>query len=511
MDRIGEWYSYKPYKTINNPEKWKKWTFLNYYNIISELFTKDRITREEFNETKKKSYSYLAKSLYSAIHDIDKFSTSNNHWTSLCYKWDRDLIVMWLLPQLFASFKELFIWNKWNSRENSLNRIKDEDIKKLWLWWVNIIEAPKGISDKKIIIEIRNALDHSQSIVWGGWIYLWNPVTSGKHPYEFVASVPFEFMSDFMSLVSLKSQKQLFSNMEFDDPAYTYSHTYNFNEIKDHIHFYKWVLNITESGVEESKKEITLTPNLKTILWKYFDTHKASFNNLKYIAESLVYPPEEIMFATLVHIFFNRYSGLKDKRLIDDVYLYLDKRQLYGYQSLLKNISNESKEGKILHSLWKDLLKKKQPNWQSILKHGSWIIDFSIKYFKDNWFIFNEKNQSREKGNITIKKETFGLYYATRYEVYNLIEHNIKIFPNWLKMQFIKIAYINQLIPVEDAESEHIRNALAHNRYILLDWVDDVLLFDTYDKGSDSHDRENIYSLSKIYEDTYNKMNTKHT
>jgi len=53
---------------------------------------------------------------------------------------------------------------------------------------------------------------------------------------------------------------------------------------------------------------------------------------------------------------------------------------------------------------------------------------------------------------------------------------------------------------------ERIRDALSHHTYILLEWVDDIVLRDWYDKKTDTWAREATFSLSKLFESTYKEL-----
>ena len=54
---------------------------------------------------------------------------------------------------------------------------------------------------------------------------------------------------------------------------------------------------------------------------------------------------------------------------------------------------------------------------------------------------------------------------------------------------------------------ERIRDALSHHSYIILEWVDDIVLRDGYKKKTDSWDREATFSLSELFESTFKEIN----
>ena len=112
---------------------------------------------------------------------------------------------------------------------------------------------------------------------------------------------------------------------------------------------------------------------------------------------------------------------------------------------------------------------------------------------------------------------------------YHVICNVVKLFPNWLRLQLIKLVYVNEQVSLQDDNvqwliskidttedeqghgkksiRERIRDALSHHSYIILEWVDDIVLRDGYKKKTDSRDREATFSLSKLFESTFKEIN----
>lgn len=117
---------------------------------------------------------------------------------------------------------------------------------------------------------------------------------------------------------------------------------------------------------------------------------------------------------------------------------------------------------------------------------------------------YNVQKKTFENDNFEIGIDSISLILSSLQIDFLKIKYSIEMFSNWLKLQFIKSVYTNELIPLNTEEREHIRNALAHNRYITLPWVEDVILSDSYKNGI--YEREEMYNLSKIYKETYDEM-----
>ena len=126
--------------------------------------------------------------------------------------------------------------------------------------------------------------------------------------------------------------------------------------------------------------------------------------------------------------------------------------------------------------------------------------------FECNW-----KSFKRWAIEITEKELSSLLWHLT--DAYFLVSWIVESFPNRLKVQMIKMVYLNELISLEKndaenkkSENEHIRNALAHDNYIILAWVDQILLRDGYSRSNDIWNWEKLYKLSKLYENTFKAM-----
>ena len=111
---------------------------------------------------------------------------------------------------------------------------------------------------------------------------------------------------------------------------------------------------------------------------------------------------------------------------------------------------------------------------------------------------------------------------------YYAVNNMVKLFPNRLKLQLIKLVYVNEQVLLQDENvkwliskvdtstdenwlgkkptRERIRDALSHHTYILLQWVDDIVLRDWYDKKTDTWVREATFSLSELFESTFTEL-----
>jgi len=231
----------------------------------------------------------------------------------------------------------------------------------------------------------------------------------------------------------------------------------------------------------------------------------------------------------------NRYKWLNSIELLDDVYNEMINWSYYWYFDWFDGLEwfesldcAEVKE--LLVNFWKELEKKRQPNWQSILKHFYWCKEYACKYLEKHGFLLYDKwgVEYIEKWDINIPSVCIQAVIDKLSSHYYVINNMIKLFPSWLRIQLIKMVYVNEQISLQDENvcwliskldtsedeegkgkktiRERIRDALSHHTYILLEWVDNIILRDWYDKKTDSWSREATFSLSKLFENTFKEI-----
>jgi hypothetical protein len=153
---------------------------------------------------------------------------------------------MALMPQIFSSFKELYMGKK--SRQDSLNKLNDEDLQEL----KNISVTPNNLSNKQIISEIRNALNHTHYVPGREELYIKNPKDSNPriHARDFEASVPYTFLLDFITLTDIHFRKSdcfefIIKDEGLLDDMYDNDNNKNikYEDIKDKIQFFHGVTN----------------------------------------------------------------------------------------------------------------------------------------------------------------------------------------------------------------------------------------------------------------------------
>ena len=111
------------------------------------------------------------------------------------------------------------------------------------------------------------------------------------------------------------------------------------------------------------------------------------------------------------------------------------------------------------------------------------------------------------------------------WNLYLELKKCIELLPNRLRLKFIESVYANGLIPMDSGtvpwmneewvkdpndkftNREHVRNALVHNHYMMLPWIDKIILRDGYNKKNDSWNREKVINLPELFKETYNEMN----
>ena len=515
-------------------------------NLLWELYKTLSLTEtDKLNYIEKLSHYSTAKKLYQLIPNIDKFLSSSKTLKS-CFKWNIDdfyFLYMSLLPSIFSSFKELFMGK--TSRENYLNRLNDEDLQEL----SNIKINPSDLSKKQTISEIRNALNHTHYVPGKEELYIKNPKNSDPkiHAFDFEADVPYSFLVHFIMLTQTYFRKADYYEFKIDDQElvedlWENSRNVKYEDVKDKIHIlqgvnkYKLWNNVWEDLKKEVvTKEVTRSEQVENLLSKYFTNHKLDQQNLCYVAESLSKAPEIHMwtiFSTIVNNeleWSNKYKWLNSTELINDVYERMVNESYYWFDLLDWLDPVEGKE--ILDNLCNELTKKRQPNWQSILKHLWWCIDYADKFFKKRGFSpYYEWGRLiyYKKWDVKVDFTSICNWVASARAHYYAVNNMVKLFPDRLRLQFIKMVYVNEQVPLqyENVEwliskvdtsidenwmgkkptRERIRDALSHHTYILLEWVDDIVLRDWYDKKTDTWAREATFSLSKLFEGTYKEL-----
>lgn len=494
------------------------------------------------------SHHLTIKKLYEGIPNIDKFASSQKTLKS-CFKWDIDemwAFYMALLPQIFSSFKELYMGK--TSRQDSLNKLNDEDLQEL----KDISVTPNNLSNKQIISEIRNALNHTHYVPGKDELYIKNPKNSNSriHARDFEANVPYTFFLDFIRVTQTYYRKSDWYDFLVEDEELLNDIFNNKNikyeDVSDKIQFFQivtkdkfWNENYDNSEKGEVKKELIRSEQLENLLLKYFSNHNLDFKNLRYISESLIKPPEIHMWEILETIIRremflgNRCKWLNYGELVDDVYKNMILWWYYWYLDYTDQsdwpICKEVEE--IIVELWERLGKQRQSNWQSLLKYLNWCIKYIRKYLDNNWFIYYKEWEVEyiKKWNVKVNLIYIQALIDGLYSLYYLIDSMIKLFPNRLRLQLIKLAYVTQQVSLSDENlnwliskvdisekaknkittRERIRNSLSHHTYIILEGVDDIILRDWYKKKTDSWDREATFNLSKLFESTFKEINEK--
>ena len=490
---------------------------------------------------------------------------------------DIKLLRFSLMPVIFSSIKEHFLWwNSWQdyldrfSEENLmdiLNTAKErseiEDFSLL---------KPSELSNKKFISEIRNALDHTRYVFWSEALYIKNPKNT-YHKQEFEKEIPYAFLLLFiLNLPHFIPKNSLGISLCCDDEEiFSNSKNLKFSDYKDSLHIYQ---HLAEWKYEDDtiikNREIFLSKYLIGDVWEvveehdfvewgdekiksrvleewwlltsYFNKEKLDSKHLEYVLVSLWMSSLTIPMSILVYLLFvsdNSYKWLKSSEFMDKAYdfLYLIFSDYFTGCGVYKNdmdnaiknyhlnirgdnndiwdtinYSFSSEKDKILDNIRNNLrIAKQESNGQSVMKTIMWCRKYVYSYlmkcgFKDEWDIF-------QKWEIKITlEELVNLCYFTCGD-YFAISWIIETFPNRLKVQMIKMVYLNELIPLQKSgkkgrksEEEHIRNALAHDNYTILAWVDQIVLRDGYSRGDDKWNRERIYKLSELYESTYKAM-----
>jgi hypothetical protein len=181
---------------------------------------------------------------------------------------------MALFPSMFSSFKELYMGK--TSRQDSLNRLTDEDLQKLKDFSV----TPNNLSKKQIISEIRNALNHIHYVPGKDEVYIKNPKNSNPkiHARDFEASVPYTFFLDFISVTQDCFRKSdcfefLIEDQELLEDVSDNNKNVKYEDVKDKIQFFQTVT--TGNSLDENhdfcekrevRKELVRSEQLENLL-----------------------------------------------------------------------------------------------------------------------------------------------------------------------------------------------------------------------------------------------------
>ena len=527
-------------------------------DVHLELYEALDLNGWEKDKFEKISHYAMVEKLHEDISGIGAFFSWNRTFNS-CNRWDFYSLWWAILISMFTSYKENYMWKKWVSWGNRLDQINNEDLVGLDIRKkVKDIKGPadKLNSDKWIISEIRNALDHTRYIASWNTVYVRNPKT------WFEAKVPFSFLHDFITVVQEKSRREAALGMEADDKSiYKYPNNYKFDNIKNKVHYHisinsdKWnpahpysfdeykelmQLNKNWEEIDRAKKEIKFTNQQESIAKTYFNEngkskrrkrHKIDYKNLKYLWMNLTFPPEQFMWEILELIrgkVQNNDYKFYSTDFVDECGKHLCKS--YSLWSPAYRRWESDVEISELFYFENALSEQKLEDGQSILKQYSACIDFADKYFRSHWYEYIEENIGEKRIGF-FKKWNWKIKISNIYEVcWALNSHYYfgcqvaESFPDWLKIQFIESVYVNELITLQNNNApwliwswsrnpndeftnrEHVRNALVHNNYTMLHWVDEIVLRDWYNKNTDTWEREETINLPKLYEETYKEM-----
>ena len=518
---------------INLQEFFKNPRFI--WELYKNLSLSDTDT---LNYLERLSHYCTVKKLYESMPNIDEFATSSKTLKS-CFKWDIDnmyFLYIALLPSMFSSFKELYMGK--TSRENCLNRLNDEDLQKL----DDITVTPNDLSKKQIISEIRSALNHIHYVPGKEELYIKNPKNQDPkiHARDFEANVPYSFLIHFIRLTQTHFRREdhyefKIDNQELVEDLRENEKNIKYEDVKDEIHIfqginkYKFWDGVWEDLTNEIvKKEVFRSEQVGNLMSKYFSSHKLDKNNLCYVAESLARPLEIHMWGIFSAIidnelrWSNKYKWMNSTELINDVYEKMLESYYWFYDWF------NSIEGKdVIVDLCKNLGKKRQSNWQSMLKHLRWCAAYADNYLRKRGFLPDKEGDIiyYRKWDMKIELSAIYAWIDEMRNHYYVVSNAVKLFPNRLRLQLIKLVYVNEQVSLQDENvewliskvdtsidengigkkptRERIRDALSHHTYTLLQWVDDIVLRDWYDKKTDSWAREATFSLSKLFESTF--------
>ena len=451
-----------------------------------------------------------------------------------CFKWD-DIPFVDLLPYLFAWCKEASLWKRKSNRTIIEQDLKDVNMNKL-----HIIEAPSNLTKIEIFEEIRNAIEHARCIPTDNWyIFIDNPANPPKHAINFKAITDIWFLIDFILAQSKYDRRISEYYWEFDEWAlrstniskdevrkiFKFWHTMkrdsskypivtttdNISEISER--FSKMDL---ESDKEFEKINLELTDNQCQMLSDFFATHQVDTGNTHYVASNLIDHNQSDMpnFWMLGFLWNLNNENKIYQDLIDDVFKHIDfSFSLWIINSRYKPTPEIDK---ILKSIATSLPKMKQKNWQPLLWHKKWIVDFIQKKFHDAWFEYDIRKCTFTKWDQKFWGPMWAHFINTVFDTWRTTRYDIEWFPTRIRIQLMRMIYanipLNKLLEIEKKENlstenelnwkkitdeEHIRNAFAHNTYTFLHWVDYILLRDWYNKKDNSWSWEKKLNINE--------------
>lgn len=538
---------------------WQLWYVLddnmNFWKLYHTINLRDDVN---LRQHEKALHYLMANSLHKDIENFrEQFLSSRKKIINKHNRWNFDELLWNILISMFISYKEGFMAKKWYSWENQLNRINEEDLKKLNISSnIKINNAPDNVknSDKKIIEEIRNALSHWRYIIYNNSIHIRNPKNLNPkiHACDFEAIVPLRFLYNYIRIIRDNARRVPILFMKSDDKTiYEYPNDFTFDEIKDKIHYYKcatdksvqleslrsavitvWKMrkenDCEKYEIVKSRKEILITNKLESLIKKYLNeddknrirkNHKIDYKNLLYIGQCLIAPQDRIIWDMLVFLeeSWDKYTPEEFiEHAFESIYL-----QWWYLASILSRWESEEEIIELMNLL-KSLLKNKQENWKPLLMHEMGSLHYAHSFLTNKrGFSYDRESNSYKKWKLEINGHNVRNVIGDLNSIYFSFMQTAKTLPNWFRIQFIKSVYINQLVSLKDdtvpwlrwkpnwgefTNRERVRNALIHNNYIMLYWVDEILLRDGYDKKTDSWAWEEIIDLSQLYEETYKEM-----
>lgn len=319
------------------------------------------------------------------------------------------------------------------------------------------------------------------------------------------------------------------------------------NMTKEHFDDYKRLSKLHKNWFTEkdrTQKEIKFTDKLENLAKIYFNEngkskkrkrHIIDYKNLKYLWMTLFYPFEDFFWNALDFLMWKIEND--DYRFhCDDFVEEMGIHTTANRSAAFRRGETDEEIGE-LFSLERILLDKKLKNWQSILRQRNECKTFAIKYFLDQGFVPDIEFVKNEDGENQINRILFKCGDSLEIDGGNIIEVCMALsgyyflgcqlaetFPNWLKIQFIESVYVNELISLKSdnvpwlvwsgikkpndkfTNRDHVRNALVHNNYTMIHWVDEIVLRDWYNKKTDTWEREETINLPQLYEETYKEM-----
>lgn len=531
--------------------------FLNLDILDTDVFSPEYFTDDfrkyVFNCMKSNYNSIMLDSITRLREDIkwiDKFFRWNKT-KEKCFSWNTSPFY-YIIPSLFASSKEAWYWKRKELRKIQMADVENIDTSDLY-----IIEWPDNFSKLDIFCEIRDAIEHKRTVYnKNGVIMVDNPNVPRKHPYEFKAVVPYHVLFDFIKIVDKYDRRQHFDTFLFrEDPNESELLDYKLEDALNNGYFCQIMLknsanhpfiidkSVTEISefvrnhpLSESQmdlKEINLTDNQKEIIYDFFSKNKQKFSieKLHYVAQNLIDNNRHEYF------YYALLSCLWKLEPTDTYQDFVDKYfSKIGVDNVLWMLSAEYwRDGdklEVIKTLYDWLSKTKQENWQPLIWHSQWIFKYLVDKIKKMGFKYNENKYARHESefdnwNIKITEKELahlGVLAANTWRIYHYLFDE---FPNWLRIQYIKLVYTtilsnnnswntNDTWNTDDSwnttrsrvftEEERIRDAMVHNQYTHLHWVKNIIMRDWYDKRSNSWNWEKVYDLKDLYDDSYKKF-----